>query len=176
MLSYLKELKIYLYITTLLFGFAFLMGIFFPNLIDVSQIIEFIIRKTTTKNLKELVIFIILTNLRTAFLSILLGIIIIIPILITLFNGYLLGSVLIKQIILSNIFISVYLLPHGIFELPAMLISFSLGMKIGTTLFKKDKIKNLVKEYKKSFILFIFIIMPLLLIAGIIEALFIYTK
>ena len=65
------------------------------------------------------------------------------------------------------------ILPHGIFELPSIIISFALGIKLGMFVFAK----NPSKEFKKRFVLglktFVFVILPLLVIAAIIEGLLI---
>ena len=64
------------------------------------------------------------------------------------------------------------LLPHGIFELPAVFISLGLGIRLGTTLFNRN-VKNIDKEIfrrlRNSFKVFIFIVLPLLVVAAIIE-------
>ena len=67
----------------------------------------------------------------------------------------------------EGIFILWRLLPHGIFEIPAILISTSLGIRLGTDF------KNFKKNLKSAIRVFLLIIVPLLVIAGIIEGLFI---
>mgnify|MGYP001585762599 CR=1 FL=1 len=63
-------------------------------------------------------------------------------------------------------------IPHGIFEIPAMIISSSLGVMIFLSILKsKNRRKNIIQAYKNTFLIFLLIIIPLLLIAGIIEAL-----
>jgi stage II sporulation protein M len=58
------------------------------------------------------------------------------------------------------------LFPHGIFELPAIIISLGLGFKLGVEIFTKRQIaKNLREIFKIIFL----IIVPLLFIAAIIE-------
>ena len=68
-----------------------------------------------------------------------------------------------------SIFILWRLLPHGIFELPAVIISIGIGIKIGLDIWKKDAKQRLKRNFKEAIRLFIFVILPLLLIAGIIE-------
>lgn len=63
-------------------------------------------------------------------------------------------------------------IPHSIFEIPAMIISSSLGVMIFLSILKsKNRRKNILQAYKNTFLIFLLIIIPLLLIAGIIEAL-----
>jgi stage II sporulation protein M len=61
------------------------------------------------------------------------------------------------------------LLPHGIFELPAIFISFGMGLKFGTFLFYKEKMKKFAEFFSNSLRVFVFVILPLLVIAAIIE-------
>ena len=62
--------------------------------------------------------------------------------------------------------------PHSIFEIPAIILSSSLGVMIFFSIFKsKDKKKDITQAYKNALLVFLLIILPLLLIAGIIEAL-----
>jgi stage II sporulation protein M len=65
------------------------------------------------------------------------------------------------------------LLPHGIFELPAIFISLGLGVKLGMFVFEKDKKKAFIERLRKSFFVFLTIVLPLLVIAAIIEGLLI---
>jgi stage II sporulation protein M len=65
------------------------------------------------------------------------------------------------------------LLPHGIFELPAIFISLGLGLKLGTTWFKKNIAETFRKYFWESLRVFVWIILPLLSVAAIIEGLLI---
>lgn len=65
------------------------------------------------------------------------------------------------------------ILPHGIFELPALIISMSMGIYLCLTLtmkiFRRGKIK--ISELLKNYVrIFLSVILPMILIAGIIEA------
>ena len=60
------------------------------------------------------------------------------------------------------------LVPHGIFELPAILFSIGIGFKIGIDLFSRKK-GNLKYNLREALRFFIYIILPLLIIAAIIE-------
>ena len=61
-------------------------------------------------------------------------------------------------------------LPHSLFETPAFILSSSLGLMIFISVFKKDRMKNIIKTFKESLIVFTSIILPLLFIAAIIES------
>ena len=66
------------------------------------------------------------------------------------------------------------LLPHGIFELPAIFIALGIGLKLGTFPFQKEPEKSLKRFLGNSIRVFLLIVLPLLLIAGIIEGLLIF--
>jgi uncharacterized membrane protein SpoIIM required for sporulation len=75
----------------------------------------------------------------------------------------------------NGIFVLWRLLPHGFFELFAVFISLGMGLKIGGFIFQKKKINFLRDNFLNSFKVFLFIIIPLLIIAAIIESLFIFV-
>ena len=62
------------------------------------------------------------------------------------------------------------LVPHGIFEIPAIIISFAIGIKFGAFIFCDDKLKEFKFRLNNSLRVFFFIILPLLVLAAIIEA------
>jgi len=83
-------------------------------------------------------------------------------------NGYLLGFVAMLSAKSQGIFILWRILPHGIFELPAIFISLGIGLRLGTYAFQKKKVsfKNWIFSSLRVFIL---IVLPLLIVAAIIE-------
>ena len=118
-------------------------------------------------------------NLTACGMSIIWGIIpfIFFTVLSLALNGFMIGIVLgfgkvttgasiIKTLILG-------ILPHGIFELPALIISMSMGIYLCLNLTMKifgrgkEKISKILLEYVR---LFISVILPMILIAGLIEA------
>jgi stage II sporulation protein M len=126
-------------------------------------------------NFIELFWFIFSNNIKVTFIGLISGIFFgILPLLTSIANGYLLGFVSSLVIIEEN-FLSLWrILPHGIFELPAVFISLGLGLKLGMFIFQKKKIKYLKKNLYNSLKVFFLIILPLLLVAAIIESLFIF--
>jgi stage II sporulation protein M len=96
------------------------------------------------------------------------------PLFVAIVNGYLLGFVSRFAVEEGGILILWRLIPHGIFELPAVIISIGLGLKLGVSMIGKNRKKVLKKDLRKSFRFFLFVIFPLLLIAGIIEGILIW--
>jgi len=147
-----------------------LFPVFFEE--QILDLIKDIIAQTEGLGGLELIRFIFVNNLKSSFFAMLLGIFFgIIPFMIILVNGYVLGFVANKTVSSEGFFVLWRLLPHGIFELPAVFISAAIGLKLGLFLFvSKDKSW---KEFKKwivdAFRIFVFIVIPLLVVAAIIE-------
>ncbi|MQK95255.1 stage II sporulation protein M, partial [Escherichia coli] len=97
-----------------------------------------------------------------------------IPVVTTLFfNGFILGIV--EDIVQNTTMFLAAILPHGIIELPAFVIAGSTGLNLGFELFKALKKGNIssngaFQENLKRTIYIIISLIPLFLIAGIIEA------
>jgi stage II sporulation protein M len=158
----------------LLFTLGFLFPVFFK-----AEIFEFI--KKLSLSIEglgafELVTFIFFNNLKASFMAMVLGISFgIFPVLMCATNGYLLGFVSRFASERGGIITLWRIAPHGIFELPAVIFSIGIGIKIGTGLIDKKWRENLKYNYKEGLRFFVFVVIPLLLIAGIIEGLLIAT-
>jgi len=172
--EFLKESKIFVFSVIILFFVFVLIGFFVsaPESVaeQIRKFIEELLKQTEGMSATELIGFIISNNLQTSFFGMIFGVILgIFPLLLAMSNGYLLGFVS-KLSVQTDGFLSLWrLLPHGIFELPAVFISLGLGMKIGSFIFQKKKLKSFKKYFLNSLRVFFFIVIPLLIIAGIIE-------
>jgi stage II sporulation protein M len=123
-------------------------------------------------NLFETIWKIFSNNLLVSLMALILGVFFgIFPILATISNGILVGFVARKAVDAEGILILWRLMPHGIFELPAVFISISLGIKLGFELMKKDSLKE---NFRNSIYVFVFIVVPLLAIAALIEGLLVF--
>ena len=133
---YIKESKNFIYITLVIFLLFIFIGAFIPapEFLE-KQIFEFIeelLRKTAGMSQRELISFIFLNNLQSGFFGMILGILFgIFSMITSILNGYLLGFVSSRAAYEEGIFVLWRLLPHGIFELPALLLSTGLGLKLG---------------------------------------------
>jgi stage II sporulation protein M len=151
-----------------------MIGFFLPAPDSITQqifkFIEDLILKTEGMNQFQITKFIFLNNLQSSFTSMIFGIPLgIFPLASTMLNGYLIGFVSAISVKTDGIFILWRLVPHGIFELPTLFISLGLGLKLGTFIFQKNKIQSLKKYFRKSLIVFFFVVFPLLILAAIIE-------
>ena len=175
--KFLSECRWHVVFAVGVFALMFLVGFVFPIFFreEIFKFITEIIGLVEGKSLFGLVVFIFWNNLRASFLAIVFGIGIgIFPLIIAVVNGYLIGFVSRDVVGREGFFILWQLLPHGIFELPAVIFSIGIGMKIGFDLFRGDVKKKLVYNFREGLRFFVFVIFPLLLVAGIIEGLLIF--
>lgn len=175
--SYIKESKNHIFVILGLFILSSIIGFLFP-IFFVEQIRNFIreiLELTKDFNALEMIWFIFSNNIISSLMAILLGIFLgVLPLISCLANGYILGFVS-NSVVSEASFLELWrLLPHGIFEIPAVILAFGLGVKLGMFVFAK----NIAKEFKRRFFLsmktFIFVILPLIIIAAIIEGLLIF--
>ena len=117
-------------------------------------------------------LFIFFNNTLKSFLALILGTIFgFLSVLFIVINGILVGVVAflyVPQKGLINFLIGI--LPHGIIEIPAAILSSSYGLYLGVRLYKKIKYKKSFSPYFKAIIKKYFkILVPLFLIAALIE-------
>lgn len=172
--NYIKYSKNFIWYVVFIFLIFALIGFFLPvpeaieN--EIIKMLKELIAQTENLSQSELISYIFLNNLETSFLGMCLGIFFgIFPIILTIVNGYLLGFVAMMSVSAEGGFVLLRLLPHGIFEIPAVFISLGLGLKLGTFIFQRKKLKFLKENFIKSLKVFLLIVIPLLIIAGIIE-------
>ena len=175
---FIKESKNFIYVAIGIFIAFFILAFFVhPSEALLNYIFEFIqelLEKTQGMSAGELVGFIFLNNLQSSFFGMVLGVVLgIFPVLALIANGYILGFVSSLTVAEQGIVSLWRLLPHGIFELPAIFISLGLGLKIGSFIFQKKKQESFRSFLLNSLRVFLFIIIPLLIIAGIIEGILI---
>jgi stage II sporulation protein M len=172
--DYLKDSKRFIFSIVAIFLIFTLLGFFLPASDSLAQqilkFIEELVLKTEGMSQGELIKFILLNNVQSSFFGMIFGVFLgIFSIIATISNGYLLGFVA-SMIVKSEGFLILWrLLPHGIFELPAIFISLGLGVKFGTFIFQKNKIKSFKEYFSNSLRVFLLIIIPLLIVAAIIE-------
>ena len=176
--NYICDSKNFIYIViAIFFVFAFI-GFFIPAptyiIEQIIKLLEELLGKTEGLSQFQLVRFIFFNNLKSSFFGMSLGILFgIFPILVTVLNGYLLGFVSALSVSTEGVLSLWRLLPHGIFELPAIFLSLGLGLRLGTLVFQKNKQKFLKENILRILKVFLLIVVPLLIIAAIIEGILI---
>jgi len=170
------EIKPQLVLILLLFSMGLLLG-----LRDISSLNNFLneILNAIAQPLKErsgfyLFISILLQNLKASVVTIYSGIFFaLMPMLSAVMNGIIIGALPTNPNVsrsLSSLELFICLIPHGIFEIPALLISLAMGIKLGSWPFKKNKKQFIKGSIKKFTLCFMQLIIPLLIIAALIEA------
>ncbi len=181
-----ENIRNYFLLALVLFLFSFLVGVlfvhFYPSLakdamFEMQKSFSFLLELDPI----HLGVFIFFNNSVKILLFIILGILFAIPTLIfLLINGWVLGYVVAfnyPELGLEGLFFSLFF--HGIFEFTALLIGGAMGIGLGLFSYRSFRNKNsslkeeLKENVKSSINVFLWIIIPLLLIAAIIETLLI---
>lgn len=172
--KFITESKKYIWASVFIFLFFSLVGFFIPVPEPLkSTLLEML--KNLLGQVQDLswfgmIKFIFLNNLQSSFLGMCLGMFLgFFPVLVAIINGYVLGFV--ASIVVGSGGISSLwrIFPHGIFELPAVFISLGVGIKLSTFIFKKKKFDSLKEFFWEGFRVFLFVVVPLLIIAALIE-------
>ena len=175
--------KRWIFVAIILFGIGIVFGIILtlvtPTGIagllseDLAALEEQLARILALPNLL-ICIFIFIKNVSTLVLSFILSpILCLVPILSLIINGGVLSFVSVVVAEEESLgFVLVGLLPHGIFELPALIIGQAAALSFGTmaivALFKKER-RNLLSSSLRQNLKYLSIALALLLPAAIIE-------
>jgi stage II sporulation protein M len=168
--DFIKTKRNYIYFSAIIFLIFIIIGYFVsPSELLEAQLLK-LLQELTLKfqglNAFQTIWALLSNNLTTSFFSLILGTIFgIFPLIGTVLNGYLIGYVANKVVAQEGVLILWRLFPHGIFELPAFLISSGLGISLGMNFFSG----KFTEQFKSSMKAFFLIVLPLLLIAAIIE-------
>ena len=175
-LHYISKQRRYIYAVILMFFISSIIAFFnSDSLSGFDKLLLEIYNKTDGLDFLEMLWFIFSNNTTSAITSMFLGVFFgIFPIFNAIFNGAILGYVYSKAVPIAGFGVIWRLLPHGIFELPAIFISLGLGIHLGASFFVKDKIKTFKYRFNKSLVTFLVVVLPLLMLAAIIESALIF--
>lgn len=168
--DFIKTKRNYVYFSAVIFLIFIIIGYFVsPSALLEAQLLK-TLQGLTLKfqglNLFQTIWALFSNNSIASLCAIVLGVVFgIFPLVVLMFNGYLVGFVANRAVAQEGIIILWRLFPHGIFEIPALLVSAGLGISLGLNLFSE----NFGKQFKSSVKAFFLIVLPLLLIAAIIE-------
>lgn len=139
-----------------------------------DSMLKDLVEKTLGLGPLQLIWFIFQNNVSSAFLAIVFGIFLgIVPFFNAVTNGAVLGYVLSKATEIEGFGVILRLIPHGIFELPAIFIAIGMGMHLGMFVFAHNRKQTLKERFIDAACAFFVIIVPLLVIAAVIEGLLI---
>jgi len=172
--SFISNSKKYIYSILLIFLAFAILGYFVSLPPEIENIIKERLKEITLLfeglNLPQTIWMIFSNNIYVSFLSLILGILLgVFPVIAALSNGFIIGYVMQKAVSIEGIFTLWKLFPHGIFELPAVILSLGLGLRLGATFI--FRIRELRKDSRKALLVFTIIVTPLLILAAIIEGL-----
>ena len=176
--KYIKVTRNFIYTVIGIFFLFALFGFFIPapEFLEqqILELIRGLLEKTAGMSATELIGFIFFNNLKSSFFGMIFGVLIgIFPMISVVSNGYLLGFVGAFSVELGGLSVLLRLLPHGIFELSAVFISLGMGIKLGTIIFRKNYKKVFRDYFLNSLKVFLLVVIPLLVIAAIIEGILI---
>ncbi len=161
-----------------IFAIFLIVAFFIPTPELLSRIIQeklrLIVLETQNLDTLQLVQYIFLNNAGISLMALILGILFgILPVLFAISNGYIIGYVARLAVDNNGILFLWRIFPHGIFELPAVIISLALGFGMGRNLFNKKPKFSLYSQLKLSLKTFFYIVLPLLILAAFIEGILI---
>jgi len=173
-----REIRKYFFLMFVVFVFSSFLGYVFAS--ENKEIAQEMIKKIISefsiiKELSPMLLFAFifinnsLKSLFTAILGLAFGFV---PFCFVVSNGFIVGLALAlkaKETGLINALL--YIIPHGLLEIPAILLASSYGLWLGVVVIRKIRKKkvNLKESVKYVLINFVKIIFPILLIAAFIE-------
>lgn len=173
--AYIYELRYFFLLTICLFfatlGLGYVLGEVLSS--SVLEVLRQIFGGVGEVNPVWLMLFIFLNNSVKSFFAILLGVLFaIVPLSFVALNGFVLGVIVYEMVRLKGVLYAFVLLaPHGVIEIPVILFSSAIGARLGYELIKRIKGEgNVGDELNIGVRFFIRYILPLLLVAAIIEA------
>jgi stage II sporulation protein M len=175
--DFLKRSKRHILFSVVAFLLFAIIGFVFPIFFreEIIELLTQLAEKIAGMGGFELTSFIFLNNIQASFFAVILGVLAgLYPLFTLITNAYLIGFVVNGAVMEGGISVLWRLLPHGIFELPAIIISISLGLKIGLNIFKRPMWKSMKEDIAESMRCFLFVILPLLIIAAVIEGILVF--
>ncbi len=171
--NYIGKSKNQIYFIILLFFVSSWVGYVISSYLGfLDEFLRELVLQVENLNVFELIFFIMQNNAKTAFFGVLFGVFLgIVPIVTAVGNGIVLGYVASKVVAEVGVLGLWRILPHGIFELAGVFISLGLGMKLAGFLFAKPgkRLKVLKERFYQSMNAFLLVVLPLLILAAIIE-------
>jgi stage II sporulation protein M len=141
---------------------------------QVMPILQKFLGEIQGKSQLDMALTIFLNNYRVCALLLFAGMFILPAVFILFVNGFAMGFVM-KMLEIKNhdlLFLIKGIVPHGVFELPAIFISAVIGIRIGLSYLTPDnkkRIKNVNQAIKEAVLINFLVVLPLLIIAALVE-------
>jgi len=169
----LKKTKNYIWFVVVLFFLVAIIGFISPVFFveEIKVLLEKLVLEFEGLGVFATIWKIFFNNFKAGFFSMVAGVFLgLFPLGAAVMNGYVIGFVAHYSVAKKGVFVLWRILPHGIFELPAILVSMGLGVWLGVSILKRGASWS---GFKKRFIdalrVFVFVVLPLLVVAGVIE-------
>jgi len=174
----LREAGNTIFITVAIFLACIAVGLAHPSWSDSTlSSMKSLAKHLSGKSIYVIVLTIFFKNTLSTAISVLSGPFLgIIPVSGAIINGLLLGSTLSYVKRINETYAVLYLFPHGLFEFPAMFMAWGLGLWQGIWSLQKHPDHSFKERRNKALKVLLIIILPLLLIAAIMEGTSIYIK
>ncbi len=178
MLQYIRTIRREILFMFLVFGISAIIGYFtaimYPEVVLKSlEELEGLVELLKDLSLLQIMFLIFLNNALKSLLILIFGVVLgIVPFFFIAYNGYFLGIFSHKILAEHSIlYLVAGLLPHGIIEIPMVVVSAAIGLRLGSKglAFLKGESVNLKEEMLTGIKFFFFWIMPLLFIAAAVE-------
>jgi len=178
-MAYLKSIRVYIGLSVFLFGLTAVMG-YYTAAVDPEFASSWTRELEMLKWIMDqppllIMIIIFLKNLLASSMAMLLGLGLgLLPLMVVTSNGFILGIVAYEAVQkVGWLYLAAGILPHGIIELPVILVSIAIGFRLGYLLalsILREK-ADLSSEIRIAFHFLIRWVTPLLLLAAAVETL-----
>lgn len=174
-ISYLKESKKYIYSSAAAFAFFIAVGYIIAGQLGfLDEVLKELVKDVSQLEGFDIALYIFANNVQSAIIGMVMGVFLgIVPIINIVANGVVIGYVLSQVVEMHGFAQTLMILPHGIFELPAIFIALGLGIKLGASFFSDRPLKKLKQRLYSSAAVLLTIILPLLALAALIEGMLI---
>lgn len=134
LVGYLVESRNYFYIIAVIFLLGSFFGFIFNGQLGfLDEMLKLIMEKVSGLEGSQIPLFIFQNNLSSSFFAMIFGVFLgIVPLFNATFNGVILGYVFAKASAVAGPGVFLKILPHGVFELPAIIIALGMGLRLGT--------------------------------------------
>jgi stage II sporulation protein M len=168
-----RRAKTSVYLAIVVFVAGMAAGLLFPSRFEVLlDSLRIIAERLRGKGAGATVIVIFLRNFSAVTFSLLSGALLgIVPVIAAGVNGALAGVVVSYGVKTGLLAVLGRLLPHGIFELPAIFLSWGMGIWLGAWPLRRDVHETFWERLRGALIVLFSFIVPLLMIAAVIEGL-----
>lgn len=164
-----RQARYHILLAVLCFAAGGFIGFYRPDpFMNSFDYLSGLARYLENRHLLFIIMFIFLKNAVASLIAVWSGALLgIIPVLVAAQNGVLLGVVFAWKKSFIDILLNI--LPHGVFELPAFFMACGLGMWRGTWIFRRNRAETYKERARKGYRVYFRLIIPLLLIAAMIE-------